>query len=186
MSRIRKMEQLCFWEENSCRQLLKIALQVMKKALRKSENKNKSSRRIFILLKGYNVLKRGNVMKFFLLYCFRFFLELFVFKYSKNLLFGASNARKRCFLVGVPCKYIWRYCTFKQYVVMLMVKKVRKNLAVWNKSTIFANEFKNTVGVAQLVRVPDCGSEGRGFESHLPPKKVKENVSEKLLLYSYI
>ena len=51
---------------------------------------------------------------------------------------------------------------------------------------IFANEFKNTVGVAQLVRVPDCGSEGRGFESHLPPKKVKENVSEKLLLYSYI
>ena len=25
------------------------------------------------------------------------------------------------------------------------------------------------VGVAQLVRVPDCGSEGRGFESHLPP-----------------
>ena len=26
------------------------------------------------------------------------------------------------------------------------------------------------VGVAQLVRVPDCGSEGRGFESHLPPK----------------
>ena len=26
------------------------------------------------------------------------------------------------------------------------------------------------VGVAQLVRVPDCGSEGRGFESHLPPR----------------
>ncbi len=28
-----------------------------------------------------------------------------------------------------------------------------------------------TVDVAQLVRVPDCGSEGRGFESHLPPEK---------------
>ena len=26
------------------------------------------------------------------------------------------------------------------------------------------------VDVAQLVRVPDCGSEGRGFDSHLPPK----------------
>ena len=26
------------------------------------------------------------------------------------------------------------------------------------------------VDVAQLVRVTDCGSEGRGFESHLPPK----------------
>ena len=27
------------------------------------------------------------------------------------------------------------------------------------------------VDVAQLVRVVDCGSIGRGFESHLPPKK---------------
>ncbi len=25
------------------------------------------------------------------------------------------------------------------------------------------------VDVAQLVRASDCGSEGRGFESHLPP-----------------
>ena len=25
------------------------------------------------------------------------------------------------------------------------------------------------VEVAQLVRASDCGSEGRGFESHLPP-----------------
>lgn len=30
------------------------------------------------------------------------------------------------------------------------------------------------VGVAQLVRVPDCGSEGRGFESHLPPSKIRD------------
>ncbi len=28
------------------------------------------------------------------------------------------------------------------------------------------------VDVAQLVRVADCGSVGRGFESHLPPKKA--------------
>ena len=27
------------------------------------------------------------------------------------------------------------------------------------------------VVVAQLVRAPGCGSGGRGFESHLPPKK---------------
>lgn len=26
------------------------------------------------------------------------------------------------------------------------------------------------VVVAQLVRASDCGSEGRGFETHLPPK----------------
>ena len=29
------------------------------------------------------------------------------------------------------------------------------------------------VDVAQLVRVTDCGSEGRGFESHLPPEVGK-------------
>ena len=28
------------------------------------------------------------------------------------------------------------------------------------------------VDVAQLVRASDCGSEGRGFESHLPPHAV--------------
>ena len=28
------------------------------------------------------------------------------------------------------------------------------------------------VGVAQLVRASDCGSEGRGFESHHPPQKI--------------
>lgn len=26
------------------------------------------------------------------------------------------------------------------------------------------------VGIAQLVRVSDCDSEGRGFEPHFPPK----------------
>ena len=30
-----------------------------------------------------------------------------------------------------------------------------------------------TVDVVQSVRTSDCGSEGRGFESHLPPKKGK-------------
>ena len=28
---------------------------------------------------------------------------------------------------------------------------------------------QETVVVAQLVRAPDCGSGGRGFETHLPP-----------------
>ena len=27
----------------------------------------------------------------------------------------------------------------------------------------------NTVELAQLVRASDCGSEGRGFEPHIPP-----------------
>ena len=30
------------------------------------------------------------------------------------------------------------------------------------------------VDVAQSVRVTDCGSEGRGFESHLPPEVNKK------------
>ena len=29
-----------------------------------------------------------------------------------------------------------------------------------------------TVAVAQLVRASDCGSEGRGFETHQSPKKI--------------
>ena len=33
------------------------------------------------------------------------------------------------------------------------------------------------VDVAQLVRVPDCGSEGRGFESLLPPTKKGGMIS---------
>ena len=39
------------------------------------------------------------------------------------------------------------------------------------------------VGVAQLVRVPDCGSEGRGFESHLPPKQENNLQGCSLFLY---
>jgi hypothetical protein len=33
------------------------------------------------------------------------------------------------------------------------------------------------VDVAQLVRVADCGSVGRGFEPHLPPK-IKNRFSK--------
>ncbi len=52
-----------------------------------------------------------------------------------------------------------------------------KSTSISEKSPIFAAAFRKTelmVGVAQLVRVPDCGSEGRGFESHLPPHNRKE------------
>jgi hypothetical protein len=37
--------------------------------------------------------------------------------------------------------------------------------------TIFATSKPKMVVVAQLVRALDCGSRGRGFKSHLPPKK---------------
>lgn len=40
------------------------------------------------------------------------------------------------------------------------------------------------VVVAQLVRVSVCGTEGRGFESRLPPRKQKLLFLEKLFLYT--
>ncbi len=45
------------------------------------------------------------------------------------------------------------------------------------KVSTFAADFPiNTVGVVQLVRAPDCGSGGRGFEPHLPPKEIYKQV----------
>ena len=47
------------------------------------------------------------------------------------------------------------------------------------KGKIFCNKHSitylcnpKTVDVVQLVRTPDCGSGGRGFESHLPPGRL--------------
>ena len=36
------------------------------------------------------------------------------------------------------------------------------------------------VDVVQLVRASDCGSECRGFESHLPPRTFKKRKAELL------
>jgi hypothetical protein len=35
---------------------------------------------------------------------------------------------------------------------------------------VLSKNVNYVVGVAQLVRVPDCGSGGRGFKSHHPPQ----------------
>ena len=40
--------------------------------------------------------------------------------------------------------------------------------------------------VAQLVRASVCGTEGRGFEPHLPPRKRKESMLSALFLFSII
>ena len=39
------------------------------------------------------------------------------------------------------------------------------------------------VAVAQSVRASDCGSEGRGFETHLPPKAKRKPVSKAGFLF---
>ncbi len=40
------------------------------------------------------------------------------------------------------------------------------------------------VGIVQLVRMPDCGSGGRGFESHYPPQK-KHRFLSMLFLFTF-
>ena len=57
------------------------------------------------------------------------------------------------------------------------MKNFVEKMSLFRKNVVFLHPqierlalLNQMVGVAQLVRVPDCGSEGRGFESHLPPK----------------
>ncbi len=47
----------------------------------------------------------------------------------------------------------------------------KKALFLSNKSSYFClpKNFRDTEALAQLVRASDCGSEGRGFETHMPP-----------------
>ena len=41
----------------------------------------------------------------------------------------------------------------------------------------------NMVDIAQLVSASDCGSEGRGFESHYPPHKITPSAKRRELFY---
>jgi hypothetical protein len=49
-----------------------------------------------------------------------------------------------------------------------------------------SNLWIYTVVVAQLVRASVCGTEGRGFEPHLPPNKKKLCRSKAFFLKFYI
>ena len=42
------------------------------------------------------------------------------------------------------------------------------------------------VDVAQLVRASDCGSEGRGFEPHLPPHQQKNLYRNAMQVFSFL
>ena len=59
-----------------------------------------------------------------------------------------------------------------------------KGIAEVRKSGIFATQLSKTVVVAQLVRASDCGSEGRGFETRLPPLS-KGSVSKDIEPFLY-
>ena len=40
----------------------------------------------------------------------------------------------------------------------------------WHVTKFCTFALTKMVDLAQLVRVTDCGSDGRGFESHIPPQ----------------
>ena len=71
------------------------------------------------------------------------------------------------------------YRQFLQFILRYHKAKIqlffKLNFVMSEKSSNFAADFRiSTVGVVQLVRAPDCGSGGRGFEPHLPPSGNKK------------
>ena len=70
---------------------------------------------------------------------------------------------------------------------MLYVAHFLRKIWTLQKSVLHLHPISKgiyMVDVAQSVRVTDCGSEGRGFESHLPPQVNKPcNVSCEVFLF---
>ena len=55
-----------------------------------------------------------------------------------------------------------------------------------NHKLFYIFDALKTVAVAQLVRASDCGSEGRGFETHQPPKPQQTCRGFLLMYYAYV
>ncbi len=53
------------------------------------------------------------------------------------------------------------------------IRIFQKFLFLEKNKILYLPPQKYTVVVVQPVRTSDCGSEGRGFESHHPPLKIK-------------
>ena len=53
-------------------------------------------------------------------------------------------------------------------------------LGPWGRGfeSLHLDHFINMVGIAQLVRAPDCGSGGREFESHYPPHINHDSLAQ--------
>ena len=67
-------------------------------------------------------------------------------------------------------------------------KKISKTIQVTKKNVFLRrlSETPNMAVVAQLVRVPDCGSVGRRFESDLPPKRLKTAICKHKSLFFFM
>jgi hypothetical protein len=68
------------------------------------------------------------------------------------------------------------------YVTILAGNIFRKFLFSFLKKILIFAHF-NMVDVAQLVRVADCGSVGRGFKSHLPPCEKPDLAEEPVFFF---
>ncbi len=62
-------------------------------------------------------------------------------------------------LVGLECAIFW----------LIEMIFARKSCTGEKKTLPLHSLNQNMVGLAQLVRASDCGSEGHGFEPHIPP-----------------
>ena len=51
-------------------------------------------------------------------------------------------------------------------------------LGPWGRGFESLHLDQITVGIAQLVRAPDCGSGGREFESHYPPHIKYDSLAQ--------
>lgn len=69
----------------------------------------------------------------------------------------------------MPCLSVWGIVRSKKNMYLCTSKRKRTSLSLWsgNVATLIADALM--VIIAQLVRASDCGSEGRGFESHWSP-----------------
>lgn len=67
-------------------------------------------------------------------------------------------------------------------------EKSSQNVCRFKKNRYLCIAFErdaNMVAVVQLVRAPDCGSGGRGFEPHQPPAKESNRIKIALFFVCY-
>src|SRR5580704_221224 len=65
---------------------------------------------------------------------------------------------------------------YPNFAVQLTGKDQRSETQAITIHRKVLREIRKTVVVAQLVRASDCGSEGRGFEPHHPPEKLRNKA----------
>ena len=76
----------------------------------------------------------------------------------------------------------WLQLFYFQFLFLLILQLrftnlINASIIDFEKNKILYLPPQNTVVVVQLVRTSDCGSEGRGFKSHHPPKQKASDFS---------